>query len=152
MIGGHDPDEFIRAAAAAQLKTPWAAKRGRCSHFGGPLDRDLRPHEGLALYPLARYPLGMEFLFRPGCKAGFAASLDPRTHYCAMRWDYKKTPAETLRRAIVKVEHAGLVAWAHPVDWGPAASTGRIIDLSPGAMAAVRAKTDSLVDVTLILP
>jgi uncharacterized protein (TIGR02594 family) len=39
-----------------------------------------------------------------------------------------------------------------PVDWGPNANTGRVIDVSPGVMAALGLKTDDTVTVTIPLP
>ena len=43
----------------------------------------------------------------------------------------------------------GKSAQAQPVDWGPAESTGRVADLSPGLAAFLQLQTDGVVQVTL---
>jgi hypothetical protein len=128
---------------------------GKCSTFGGPLDTGVSPTEGLALIEeedLALWWYRHLFLReQPRGTAGLARRLDPDAYYCAMRWNYAKTPRKTLRRSVVRVSANGVTIFVRPVDWGPHERTGRTIDLSPGAAAALRVKTDNIVSAELVL-
>jgi rare lipoprotein A (peptidoglycan hydrolase) len=75
--------------------------------------------------------------------------LNPQAFYCAMRWDYSATSRAFLRRASVRVTNPqnGKSIAVRPADWGPNAHTNRLIDLSPGALAALDAATDDIVHV-----
>lgn len=111
----------------------------------------MTPTEGVALYQ----PGMVDFfqLFMPG-QVGRGRGLNPAKCYCAMRWhDYGLRDNAALRRALVRVEahKNGEVCWVRPVDAGPAVWTGRIIDLSPGAIAHLGLKTDDVVDVAIQL-
>lgn len=127
---------------------------GKCSTFGGPDDTGVSVKEGLAL-------LGVGDWMRPYWRAlflneynhslGMARNLNPASFYCAMRWNYRTTAISVLRQSIVRVvSESGNVVWLRPVDYGPNLRTQRIIDLSPGAAAALGVKTDDRVEATLI--
>ena len=70
-------------------------------------------------------------------------------HYVACRWDYDRTPKETLieNLALVRSLKTGIALTAFPADWGPHESTDRIADLSPGLMQDLGIDTDDEVEV-----
>jgi hypothetical protein len=89
---------------------------------------------------------------------GLAHCLDPKLPYCAMRWNYKVTPKNILRRAFVQISPVKIspggktLVIARPFDWGPAESTRRLIDVSHSVLQDLALKTDDEVYVTLHLP
>lgn len=143
--------------AEPQESGPTILLRGKVSHFGGPHDRGVRPDEGLALIEpdrVDRCPQ-IKALFlpeQPAGTTGLARRLDPAQHYIACRWDYAKTPKPWLREHPVTVRANGKSFAAQPIDWGPAVSTGRVADLSPGLMAALGIVTDDVCEVVIPLP
>jgi hypothetical protein len=122
---------------------------GKCSWFGGPDDKG-EPDEGLALYTVAQSKARPDLFLSGGW--GKMRGLNPDALYCACRWDYKETPAAWLRSTKIKVSANGKTVDVNPVDWGPNAKTGRIIDLSPGVMKALGIQTDDVVTVDVPLP
>jgi hypothetical protein len=126
-------------------------KTGKMSTFGGPKDTGVRPDEGLALYPNGPDPFTPIGIFLPNSK-GLARELDPRSFYCACRWDYKITPKMILRDSIVIIEANGKCCPAFPTDWGPHERTGREIDLSPGVASYLGLNTDNVVTFALWAP
>jgi hypothetical protein len=83
---------------------------------------------------------------------GIARQLNPAAFYCAMRWDYSVFSRARVAQAVVRVQSGnGSVIWARPVDWGPNEKTGRLIDLSPGALRSLGIVTDSSVCVEVVL-
>ena len=80
---------------------------------------------------------------------GLVRRLDPDVFYIACRFDYKKTPRNTLlnKQALVRAPDTGIELMAYPADWGPNERTGRIADLSPGLMEALGIDTDDVVEV-----
>lgn len=125
---------------------------GKCSSFGGISDRGVGQQEGLALVNTVAEAQAQPFagLFNSVAEwfpnLGLARNLNPNAMYCAMRWNYSVTSAWRLRFSIVRVQSStGMVAWCRPVDWGPNEDTGRVIDLSPGAMAYLGVATDDTV-------
>lgn len=139
---------------------------GRMSLFGGPADRGVGPHEGLALVEpadLEGWWFGSLFLpAAPSGTTGLARRLDPQAFYVAMRWDYGRHPRELLRRTMVILTNPSGGRWvmARPVDFGPGdggvvdgkptPDTGRLADLSPGAAGALGLGTDDLVRCELV--
>jgi hypothetical protein len=145
--------------------------KGKCSKFGGPGDTGVSPSEGLAVYPDLKAALacGIEDLFlnfQPQGTTGTARRLNPKAMYCAMRWAYtpimrgaKKPKLGTClpvttgmmflrnKPIVVKANGKRVSCWA--VDWGPNENTGRIIDLSPGALEALGVQTDDEVEVVI---
>lgn len=110
---------------------------GKCSWFGGPNDKGVGPKEGLALIP------------------GLARGLDPASFYIACRWNYRQTPKAYLKSITVDVcdpKHPDKVIKCRPVDWGPNKRTGRVADLSPGAIKALGLDTNDIVRVVIPLP
>jgi hypothetical protein len=135
---------------------PSATLSGRMSVFGGPSDSGVAADEGLALFGpddvddhpelfLPQQPLGT---------TGLARRLNPNAHYIACRWKYAETPRAHLRAIKVTVRNpqTGRSAEAQPADWGPAESTGRVADLSPGLAAFLGLQTDQTCEVTIPLP
>jgi uncharacterized protein (TIGR02594 family) len=127
---------------------------GKMSVFGGPNDTGMAPDEGLVLYEVSQASEIAGFLLpqQPPGTTGLGRRLDPSKFYIACRWDYAKTPKSFLRTVGVHVTAHGKTINCRPVDWGPAESTGRIADLSPGAAAALGIHTDDTVTVTIPLP
>lgn len=129
---------------------------GKCSTFGGRKDTGVKPSEGLAVIPDDGWRQAIWrslFTDQHDDSLGLARNLDPNAHYCAMRWDYDKTPRVVLAHSIVRVvAEDGTTVWCRPADWGPNIRTGRVIDLSPGAAQALGVKTDARVQATLITP
>lgn len=125
--------------------------RGKVSWFGGPEDTGVDADEGLAfLYDVDDAPK----LFlpeQPPGTTGLARRLDPEASYIAMRWDYDQFPKEVLadqsRVALVRSPMTGKQFEAHPADWGPHSSTGRVADISKGLMDALGITTDDEVEV-----
>ena len=129
---------------------------GRCSWFGGPDDEGVDPDEGLAFF----YDyLDAPHLFlpeQPPGTTGLARRLDPNKPYVACRWDYEVTPKSMLQdprlRALVRAPKTGKQAMAWPADWGPAETTNRIADLSPGLMEALGIETDDVIEIIYPAP
>jgi uncharacterized protein (TIGR02594 family) len=125
------------------------AARGKASWFGGPEDKGVKPDEGLAfIYKIEEAP-ELFLPSQPPGTTGLARRLDPDVHYLACRWDYKRTPRETLLAevAMVKATKTGISLPAIPADWGPNEKTGRVADLSPGLLEALGIDTDDEVEV-----
>lgn len=129
---------------------------GRCSWFGGPDDFGVKANEGLALFDendVKNYP-ELFLLDQPPGTSGVARRLNPKSFYCAMRWDYANTSKNFLRNNKVTVTsvRTGETVQAQPVDWGPNIDTGRIIDLSPAVLKTLNLQTNDVVRVTVPLP
>lgn len=136
---------------------------GKCSSFGGPQDTGVGPQEGLSCID----PVNLnEWWFRRVFVApeawdntkGLARNLDPNAFYCAMRWEYASFEGiqgeilpglsrEQIRRGLVRITFAGKSLFAQPSDFGPNLDTGRLIDLSPGCLLALGARTDDVVSI-----
>lgn len=108
------------------------ATRGRISHFGGP---------GGGAYG------NMALTGESG--------VNPRDPwYVAMRWPYTEaggTRAKAWwanRRVIVSHPKTGKAVVLRAADWGPHASTGRVVDVSPHAMKVLGASTDDIVHIS----
>lgn len=112
---------------------PLPAARGKAGVLGGPKDRGIKPEDKLAL------PTGKFFTFER------VRSLNPKSFYCAMRWDYHvqgRSPEEGKRwwanKKILVINPAnGSRVVVRAVDYGPHENTGLTISLSPGAIGAL---------------
>ena len=106
------------------------AASGKAGLLGGPKDRGVKPDDKLAL------PTGKHFTYER------VHSLNPKSFYCAMRWEYKlpnKSPEEAKRWwANKKIEVTnpanGNKVIVRAVDYGPHENTGLTISLSPIAL------------------
>jgi hypothetical protein len=131
--------------------TPEALFRavGPCSYFGGPDDTGVSESEGLAFISKVEDAVQLFLPFQPEDTTGLARRLNPYVHYVACRWDYSKTPKESLLEgvALVRSTRTGLSLTAFPADWGPHESTGRVADLSPSLMQDLGLLTDDEVEV-----
>ena len=131
-----------KAAAAADEKPDVSsvpddvqlpAKSGKAGVFGGPKDRGFKPDDKLAL------PTGPHFAYER------IRTLNPKSFYCAMRWDYRfqhMSPEEGKRwwankKLQVTNPKNGASVIARAVDYGPHESTGLDISVSPGAAEAL---------------
>jgi len=124
---------------------------GKCSWFGGPNDTGVTPSEGLAF--IYKYETKPEIFLpkQPSGTTGLARRLDPDKRYLALRWDYTQFPKTRLAGpevALVRSPKTGRFFTAHPADWGPHTSTGRVADISPGLMRELGIETDDEVEVT----
>jgi hypothetical protein len=126
---GADTPTVSTVAEGAQLPTA----RGKASVFGGPKDRGFKPDDRLAL------PTGPHFVYER------IRSLNPKSFYCAMRWDYRfehKSPEEGKRwwankKLQVTNPKSGASVVVRAVDYGPHENTGFDISVSPGAAEAL---------------
>jgi len=133
---------------------------GTIGIFGGPGDTlgagntaSDTSAEGLAIYDQVDVPLllSRHLLLdaQPPGTTGLARRLDPRSCYVAARWGSWSTPGWSVQRSALRTAPGllsvsggpSVVAW--PVDYGPAESTGRALDVSPGAARALGADTGS---------
>jgi hypothetical protein len=109
------------------------ATQGKAGLLGGPKDRGIKPDDKLAL------PTGPHFVYER------VRSLNPKSFYCAMRWDYRfehKSPEEGKRwwankKLLVTNPKTGVAVVVRAVDYGPHENTGLEISLSPGAAEAL---------------
>jgi len=123
---------------------------GKCSWFGGPLDHGVDPDEGLAfIYSVDEAP-HLFLATQPAGTSGLARRLNPFVNYIACRWNYDETSVEKLltTMAIVHSPKTKKTIRAFPADWGPHVDTGRIADLSQGAMRRLGITTDDTVNVS----
>jgi hypothetical protein len=126
---GEEMTTVSDAAEGAQLP----AARGKASVFGGPKDRGFKPDDKLAL------PTGPHFAYER------IRSLNPKSFYCAMRWDYRfehMSPEEgkrwwANRKLQVTNPNSGASVVVRAVDYGPHENTGFDISVSPGAAEAL---------------
>jgi N-acetylmuramoyl-L-alanine amidase len=150
--------EAIAAVAGApdEFDTSVLRVKGKVSWFGGPDDMGVSSSEGLALENEGVNPVDRPELFldeQPAGTTGNARRLDPDgpNHYLALRWDYDQFPKERLagtELARIRSPKTGKTVMAAPVDWGPHTDTGRVADVSPGALQALGGlSTDDVVEV-----
>lgn len=121
------------------------------SWFGGPNDKGMAPAEGLALVNQGNLQLVSDYFLpvQPPGTTGLGRRLNPDKFYLACRWDYHRSPQETLLGTTIKVTNpkSGKSAMAKPVDWGPNEKTGRVADLSPGLCKELGLETDDICEV-----
>jgi len=106
---------------------------GNAGVFGGPIDRSAKPDDKLAL------PTGLHFQYER------YRSLNPKSFYCAMRWDYRQEHKSTEegkrwwanKKLLVTNPLNGNSVVVRAVDYGPHESTGLAISVSPGAAEAL---------------
>lgn len=79
------------------------------------------------------------------CTAGISYLLNPKSYYVAMRWARSGRPVPRRDRVVVLAGDRACVC--APTDWGPAKSTGRNIDISPGCEEALGLTTDDRVEI-----
>jgi hypothetical protein len=126
---------------------------GKVSCFGGPWDMTLKPDEGLAMYEKVEECPHIFLDYQPECTIGLARRLDPKTRYCAMRFDYSITPKSILRQSTVVIKNPKNNKMTVMViaDWGPGIKD-RLIDVSPQVMRDLDLKTDDIVEAILVPP
>lgn len=122
---------------------------GKVSWFGGPEDTGVAPDEGLAFITDVDQQPSIFLSYQPEGTSGLARRLNPDTYYIACRWDYDDTPAYVLleEMAMVRSPKTGKQIKCYPADWGPNEKTGRVADISPGAMEYLGIQTDDEVEV-----
>jgi N-acetylmuramoyl-L-alanine amidase len=127
---------------------------GKVSHFGGPDDMGVTPSEGLAfIYSTSDQPV-LFLSYQPDGTTGLARRLNPDVPYVACRWPYNSETKAKWREALLKEmalvyePKTGKSVKCWPADWGPHEDTGRVADISPGAMEYLGISTDDIVEVT----
>jgi len=125
--------------------------KGKTSWFGGPNDTTgVTADEGLAF--IYEYEMAPHLFLKqqPAGTTGLARRLNPDVFYVACRWDYDEFPKPSLleHMALLRSTKTGKVIQAYPADWGPNEKTGRVADISEGAMAALGIETDDEIEVT----
>jgi N-acetylmuramoyl-L-alanine amidase len=122
---------------------------GKVSHFGGPLDQGVGPDEPLAWITAVEQKPEIFLSYQPEGTTGLARRLNPASLYLATRWDYSETPPPVLleEMALVTAPKTGRSVKCYPADWGPHEDTGRVADISPGAMELLGITTDDIVEV-----
>ena len=122
---------------------PLPTTHGKVAVFGGPKDRGIKPDDKLKL------PTGKHFAYER------VRSLNPRSFYCAMRWDYHvegRSPEEGKRwwankKLLVTNPKNGNAVIVRAVDHGPHENTELDIGLSPGAAEALGVEAGDEVDI-----
>lgn len=124
---------------------------GKISIFGGKDDLGMVNDTGLALYELKEADARRD-LFYTESELGESCPtwkrLKTDSFYCAYRFDPKKRRSN-LQKTMVIIENPRNKKWLYAslVDWGPSASTNRVLDVSPGVAKALGIKTDDEVEV-----
>ncbi len=143
-LGGKAEDETVPAFVVS----------GKVSHFGGPDDTGVSPSEGLAfIYSTSDQP-DLFLSYQPENTSGLARRLNPEIPYVAVRWPYTSSNKSQWREvllkemALIEAPSTGKFLKAYPADWGPHEDTGRVADISPGAMEHLGLTTDDSVKVT----
>jgi hypothetical protein len=121
---------------------------GKVGVFGGPKDRGIKPDDKLAL------PTGPHGVYER------VRSLNPKSFYCAMRWNYHVqhlTPEEVKRwwankKLSVSNSKNGKSVVVRAVDYGPHENTGLDIGISPGAAEALGVEVGDEVGIALADP
>jgi hypothetical protein len=124
------------------------ATQGKLGIFGGPKDRGIKPEDKLAL------PTGPHGVYER------IRSLNPKSFYCAMRWNYHVehlTPEEVKRwwankKLLVTNRKNGNAVVVRAVDYGPHENTGLVISISPGAANSLGVEIGDEVDIELADP
>ena len=143
------------AAAASTPQAPVVdeqpqlpATHGKVGVFGGPKDRGMKPEDKLAL------PTGPHGVYER------ARTLNPKSFYCAMRWNYHVqhlTPEEVKRwwankKLLLTNAKTGNAVVVRAADYGPHENTGLDISISPGAAEALGVEVGDEVDISLADP
>ena len=138
-----------QAATAGTLDSALLpAQSGKVGVFGGPKDRGIKPDDMLAL------PTGRHFTLER------VRSLNPKSFYCAMRWDYHvngNSIGEGQRwwankKLLVTNPANGAAIVVRAVDFGPPESTGLAIAVSPGAAEALGVEVGDEVEIAFADP
>jgi hypothetical protein len=126
-------DQSAPQTAAAPDNAQLPTLKGKVNIFGGPKDRGFKPDDKLSL------PTGPHFAYE------LVRSLNPKSFYCSMRWDYHlqhMSPEEGKRwwankKILVTNPANGVAVIVRAVDYGPHENTGFDIGISPGAAEAL---------------
>lgn len=136
----YDGGPALANLAAYQPVGGWAlpATSGRISYFG-----DASECQGMALYQ------------NLGGRASCSMIADPTLKwFIAMRWPAPGSSYGFWRtqRILITNRRTGKMVVTIAGDWGPAAWTGRVVDVSEPVMEALGASTDDMVDIRFVAP
>ncbi len=124
---------------------------GKMSTFGGISDTGMANDSGLALYEAKEADLRPDLFYPAPADTPTQETwkrLKTQAFYIAFRYDQKEI-RQDLQWAtwrLMNPRTKQMVA-AFCVDWGPGATTGRLVDVSPGIASALRLETDDLISV-----
>jgi hypothetical protein len=123
---------------------------GRVSWFGGPSDTGVGPTETVAISGEVARSLNSPL--HPD--AATLAAHPERYYYVAMRFSYSPMSTSFWRtaRLVIANPRTGARVVVRPADWGPNTSTGRVMDLSPQAIADLGLTTDDTAVIAFALP
>lgn len=126
---------------------------GKLSSFGGSDDKGMALDSGLSLYEAKEADLRPDLFcdddkFNPGIPTWKRLRIN--SMYCALRYNHS-IPRKVLQTTPVKIinplDNKFVMAWI--CDWGPAARLQRLVDASPGVLAALSLETDNLVKIEI---
>ena len=126
---------------------------GKCSFFGGAIDKGMKYDEGLSLYEHKEADFRPD-LFRERSsdeKEGASQRLRFYANYLALRYD-QTFPRWEWQKTVWKITNPknDKFVIASLVDWGPHERTGRLVDISYGTGTVLGVKTDDIVVVERI--
>jgi len=138
-----DAPKGAAQAASASEGVQLPATSGKIGVFGGPKDRGYKPDDKLSL------PTGPHFAYER------AHTLNPKSYYCMMRWDYHvqhRSPEEGKRwwankKLVVTNAKTGNAVIVRAVDYGPHETSGLAISVSPGAAEAIGVEVGDEVEI-----
>lgn len=124
---------------------------GKLSTFGGPLDQGMTDGEGCAAYEHSEADRRPD-LFVPRSSdftQGTGRRLRTDSFYIAVRYPKDERSRDFWQKAQWRVINPRTGQWVacSLVDWGPAESTGRVVDASPAVARALRVETNDEVEV-----
>jgi hypothetical protein len=125
---------------------------GKMSIFGGINDSGMIKDSGLALYEKKEADYRPDiFLPADACNPNQPVwqRLRPEFPYLAIRYPNNPSLRMIFQATPYRVENIKTGQWAVAwlVDWGPAETTGRICDMSPGLARVLRLETDDQISV-----
>lgn len=129
--------------------------RGKLSIFGGASDKGMISDSGLALYEPAEADRRPD-MFLPADAGNPNQPTWQRLRtdfpYIALRFSNLASLRAINQGTPYKITNLDTGQWVvgFLVDWGPAESTGRIIDVSPCIARALRVETDDMVSVAVL--
>lgn len=146
--GSRTPESSAPSPPVVSEQPELPSAHGKIGVFGGPKDRGIKAEDKLAL------PTGPHGVYER------VRSLNPKSFYCAMRWNYHVqhlTPEEVKRwwankKLLITNAKNGKAVVARAVDYGPHENTGLDIALSPGAAEALGVEIGDEVDIALTDP
>jgi hypothetical protein len=120
-------------------------------------DPRLKPDETLALVTTWKEANRFSppiFKSNDGSRRPLVRNLDPNANWVASRWNYAITPRAWLlaNKVTVRNPTTGKQVQAQPVDWGPSAGSGAIMNVSPGLAQFLGLANGGTADLLIPIP